>query len=154
MIKNIKIDLETIQSAVTLLGNSHEEVELVYLFGSVARGATHRFSDVDLAFYITPSKYAALKSPLDYRLSILQEFHSKGIKGEVELVLMNGAPILLNLQIIKYGKLIHEKMGCRRDQIEIAIRQRYCDTKYLRRLKESVLKKKIASMKNRLMIHG
>lgn len=154
MVRNIKVDLKTIQSAVTMLGNKHEEVELVYLFGSIARGTIHRFSDVDLAFYITPSRYAALKSPLDYKLAILQEFHSQGIKGEVELVLMNAAPILLNLQIIKYGKLLHEKMGCRRNQIESAIRQRYCDTKSLRRIRESVLKKKITNMKNRMMIDG
>ena len=79
-------------------------VSFVYLFGSFARGEENRFSDIDIAYYIstTTEDKERLESELYHRISS----HLK--TDEITFLSLNEAPVYLSYRIIVEGVLIYE----------------------------------------------
>lgn len=103
-------------------------IRVAYLFGSAATGKTGPLSDIDLAFY------------LDERLSKSQR-HSKLLlfiskitvilgTDRVDVVIMNDAPLLLNFNIIKNGKVIACNSNSKRVVFEARIMCEFLDRNY------------------------
>lgn len=78
-----------------------EEVRLLVLFGSVARGDAGPRSDVDLGVLLDPYS-AALRFKVDAVLG-------RAAGREVDTVLLDDAPPLLRFEIAKEGVLLFER---------------------------------------------
>ncbi len=84
----------------SLFGGDESQLLAVYLYGSAARGALRRDSDVDLAFLgrHSPSATAVL--------SVVAELEEI-LERDVDLVDMRKAPTVLRAQVVAKGRRIH-----------------------------------------------
>ncbi|OGR89599.1 MAG: hypothetical protein A2992_07585 [Elusimicrobia bacterium RIFCSPLOWO2_01_FULL_59_12] len=82
------------------------EVQGVFLFGSQARKRARPTSDIDLAVYLDAS--VPETSYLEKRLQYLADL-SRLIDPEPDVIILNEAPPVLTHQVLRYGKLLHEK---------------------------------------------
>jgi len=109
----------------------HPEVEVAYIFGSVARGRDGALSDIDIAIIID-SKQINEKA---YRYGYRAEIHTDLIKllktNNIDLVILNEANTLLKHQVLHYGKLICSKNEKKRIEFQIDIINKYNDFKQL-----------------------
>ena len=88
-------------AAATVL--PEEEVELAYLFGSRARGDARPDSDVDVAVLLDAGhERLAPATLLERHLHLAARLHDAGA-GEVDLVLLDGAPLPLRGRVAREG---------------------------------------------------
>jgi len=92
--------LETIEKI-----NLKENIKMVILFGSQARGDFKKNSDIDLAF-LMEEEYLKNKNVLDVRSELVSIFSSE-IKKDCDIIFINQAPPLLKYQIVKYGRTMY-----------------------------------------------
>lgn len=78
-----------------------EPVVVAYLFGSQARGTAQTDSDVDIAVLLRPD--APRASYLDAQLRIAQNFSDATHLGNIEVVVLNDAPLPLR------GRVVHDR---------------------------------------------
>lgn len=78
-------------------------IDLLYLFGSTARGDRHAGSDVDIAYHapklLNPREHLKLITALGSLRMIPS--------GEIDLVALNRAPSLLQYQVLTEGKKLY-----------------------------------------------
>lgn len=101
-------------------------IEVAYLFGSVAKGKARSKSDVDVAVLF----YADL--PREERLNrqlALAEKLSSYLGREVDVVDLAAAPLILQHQVLKYGKCVFERDPQTRVAFEVSSRRDYFDMK-------------------------
>ncbi|MCS4541645.1 MAG: nucleotidyltransferase domain-containing protein [Euryarchaeota archaeon] len=117
------------------------EVIAAYLFGSRAEGFERKESDYDIAILLDEK---ALQIDLfGYRLRMMSEL-SDFLKKDVELIILNNAPLFLASQIISKGKILHDKDPDKRAFFEMKLMSRFYDYKkimhqYLENFRERVL---------------
>ena len=75
-----------------------EEVSFAILFGSLSRGEQHKFSDIDVAVYIT--KDVSIRTLLDALLILSRP---------IDLKILNDAPPLFRLRVLKEGEVLFIK---------------------------------------------
>ncbi|MDI6905353.1 MAG: nucleotidyltransferase domain-containing protein [Candidatus Bathyarchaeia archaeon] len=95
-----------------------EPVVVAYLFGSTAKGAAGRLSDVDVAVLLSE----AYDLTLDHRLYLMGEL-AEIIGREADIVILNEAPPLLRYEVIKFGKILY----CRDEYERVAFEERTLD---------------------------
>ena len=117
----------TLEEKIKELLGRERHVELAYLFGSAARGELGELSDVDVAVYLDES--LSSKERFKLQLRLIGELASVLQTNKVDLVVMNDAPLLLNYNIIKHGKLVKSD-GRTKVRVESSILSRYLDMKY------------------------
>jgi len=80
-------------------------VVLAYLFGSHASGRAGPLSDVDVAVLLTgrPSARGCFKRRLDIIGGLMSLFHM----NDVDVVILNQAPLALRYQVVRSGILVH-----------------------------------------------
>ncbi|RLI41053.1 nucleotidyltransferase domain-containing protein [Candidatus Bathyarchaeota archaeon] len=111
------MDDATLKKLQSLL-EKEEAVVVAYLFGSAARGAMGRLSDVDVAVLLSDA-YALT---LDYRLHLMGKL--AGVVGrEADVVILNEAPPLLRYEVIKCGRVLY----CRDELARVAFEERTLD---------------------------
>ena len=117
-----------------------------YIFGSVAKGHTHRRSDVDIAVLVSVE---VIKSdPFRYRLKLMADLKSALGRDDVDLILLNQARPLLAHRVLRDGKLILERSPSARIRFQVHTVNQYLDTQpmrdfYLAHLKRDVEEGKI-----------
>jgi len=116
--------IEHFTEALAAFGAVVPSVQLVVLFGSVARGRPRPESDLDVAVRCDgPANLDALYLLLAPRLAT----------GALDLVDLRRAGSLLAFQVARHGRLLYERdPGAFRSFQSLASR-RYCDTDKLRR---------------------
>src|SRR5947207_1209660 len=77
------------------------EVLEAYLFGSQARGDTHPQSDVDVAVYVDHA--LAGDPPFGYAADITTELMGALERNDVDVVVLNDAPLLLYHRVLRDG---------------------------------------------------
>jgi uncharacterized protein len=103
-----------------------EEVDLLVLFGSGSRGATHERSDLDIALQFPEGK-AVSKLHLIFELETILE------PWTIDLVVLSPqTPPLLLYEIFKNGRLIYEKAGGLFDRGRLRAWHLYVDSAPLR----------------------
>lgn len=117
-----------------------DQVELAYLFGSVAQQRAGKLSDVDLAIFLDESldKYERFK----IKLRLISDLEDILKTDRLDLVIMNDAPISLNFEIIKanYPLFIRDKNL--KVDLEQYIMSRYLDRQYYnKRWADNLIKK-------------
>jgi predicted nucleotidyltransferase len=100
---------------------------LTYLFGSFASGKERKLSDVDIAVLLKEGI-----EPLEKQLNLLAEITFILKTDEVDLVILNRAPIALQYTIISGGKLLVNREDKLRRDYEEKVSQDYLDSEYLR----------------------
>jgi uncharacterized protein len=106
--------------------NSLPEVQFVYLFGGLAKGDTTPLSDLDLAIYLNPGEDTS-----ERKLEILGELIDILQTDEIDLVILNRAPLPLRMQILKYKKVLVDKVPFKRHIYESLTMREYFDFSYI-----------------------
>ncbi len=105
-----------------------DSIQTAYLFGSVAKGRSGPLSDIDIAVLLKES--LTPRERYEKRILLINEISSALRTDDVNLVIMNGSPLLLNYNIIRDGKLLKSENESRRVLYETSIMSRYLDRKF------------------------
>ena len=90
----------TVNLAVRILRETLPKVQLVYLFGSAARGDMHEKSDIDLAF-LCPD---AIDSVIRYSL---QEKIAAEMGRDIDLVDLRAASTVMRVEVLRDAVLLY-----------------------------------------------
>ncbi|MEW6276954.1 MAG: nucleotidyltransferase domain-containing protein [Bacillota bacterium] len=115
------------------------DVAAAYLFGSYACGRATSGSDVDLAvLFNLPERdgFARFERRLELEIA-LEEI----ARRPVQVIDLETAPLLLQRQVRKHGKLILEKDRRRRVNFEVCSRRAYFDLQRVYRLRNAAILK-------------
>jgi hypothetical protein len=124
MIKEKKLPeniLDFLPQVVDFLKN-RQKVVFSYLFGSLARDKVLPLSDIDIAIY--------LKEGVDLdqeKMSILQNLIDLLGTEEIDLVLLNTAPLTLKARIVENKKILVDKEPFLRHSFESLVLREYFD---------------------------
>jgi predicted nucleotidyltransferase len=134
-----------IDSLATGLAKFFEEKPFVlaaYLFGSLIK-REKGFKDIDVAvlLYENYLKESA-QIPLGLKTVLVTELMGRLKENRIDVTLLNQAPPLLAMEVLRHGRLIHCKDDMQRISAENKLRKKYIDTAHLRRIKRLYLKKK------------
>lgn len=111
-----------------------EEVQFAVLFGSLAKGTANRLSDVDIAVMIAP--WFKDTFPYGYQAALIADLMGELKRNDVDVVILNKAPILLRYQILRYGRFIHIRDRQARIQFQVDTINQYEDFKRIYRVHE------------------
>lgn len=110
----LPLALEYLQSDVDIL--------FAYLFGSLAKKKAGLLSDVDMAVYLDEKVSFAEK-----KLEILGNLMNILRTDEIDLVVLNKAPLTLRMKILENKKVIVDKVPFLRHQYESLTMRQYYD---------------------------
>ena len=102
--------------------NKHPKVVFAYLFGGLAQGRVSPLSDVDIAIYTVDGA-----DIVQEKLEILGNLNELLRTDEVDLVVLNTAPLPLAARIIKNKIILADKMPFIRHAFESLIIREYFD---------------------------
>lgn len=124
-------------------------VLFAYLYGSHAKGESHPFSDVDIAFYAESKKpYPDLNLELSLSLKLDEQLNHK---YSTEVRTINNLPLTVVGEILKYGHLIYSCDEAKRVEYETQTRLAYFDfLPVIRHHQNSHRKKLLADANNGL----
>ena len=118
------------QGVIDLLLSELPEIELIYLFGSMATGKTHPQSDLDIAFWNPSSSVEEL------RRFAIQEQLAAFFSIDVDLVDMRIASEVFRYEIVTTGRRIYTKDIERMHFIENSI---WSDYLYLNEVRREIV---------------
>jgi predicted nucleotidyltransferase len=124
MIKSTKLPEDILQlmpKAVEYL-HSCDDVLFAYLFGSLAKGSFIQLSDVDIAVYLSKKKNYSEK-----KLEILGSLNDLLETDEIDLVILNTAPLSLEMKILENKSVLVDKDSFFRHRYESAVIRKYLD---------------------------
>ena len=101
---------------------SEKDILFAYLFGSLVRGRLGPLSDVDVAVYL--SEEASFS---DKKLEILGNLVNILRTDEIDLVVLNKAPLTLRMKILENKKIIVDKAPFLRHGYESLTMRKYFD---------------------------
>jgi len=100
---------------------ARDDIAFAYLFGSRAAGKANRLSDIDIAVYLAsalgPSGHLKLLGDL------IDIFHT----DEIDLVVLNSAPIGLKMRVLKQRRLLADNQPYVRHRFESLTMRSYFD---------------------------
>jgi hypothetical protein len=105
-----------------------KNVRLAYLFGSYGKGTQGLLSDIDVAVLLSNDLTKHERQELE--LELIGEISSTLKTDRLDLVVMNDAPIELNYEIIKHGRILHIRDQGEKVDVESMILSRYLDRRY------------------------
>ena len=101
---------------------SRPDVHFAYLFGSLARGKPLPLSDIDIAVYLSESS-----DVFEKKLEILGKLADLLETDEIDLVILNEAPLALRMKILENKKLIVDNSPFFRHRYESLTMREYFD---------------------------
>lgn len=114
-----------------------EDIIFAYIFGGYGKGKINPLSDFDIALF--------LKENLDFfdkKISLNSLITSILKTDEVDIVILNNAPCLFVMNILKSGKLLFSKDERKRIDFVVKNMKEYFDFQYyLKRFKDSMIKR-------------
>jgi hypothetical protein len=118
-----------------LAGQPH--VRLGYLFGSLAAGTAHALSDVDVAVLfddvVSPAEVGAL------RLRMVSDLIHLLRRDDVDMVVLNRAPLLLRHRVLRQGQLVFAADEADRVHFTSETLERYLDHLYMYRVLDEAM---------------
>jgi len=122
MIRFKKVPEDILQriDLLTDLLKKESNIVFAYLFGSLAKGKKNPLSDVDLGIYVKNIKR------LDY-LSLFNKISQMLNTDEIDLVVLNTAPISLTGRILQTREILIDKAPFLRHQYESRILREFFD---------------------------
>lgn len=126
-----KINLDEIRQSLKEYFQNHPEIEIAYIFGSVAEGKTSVLSDIDIAILLDMREIDEKLYSYGYKTQILTDLMKLLKTNNVDLVILNQAKPLLRHRVLYFGKLIYSKNEKRRIQFQVETIDKYIDFKQL-----------------------
>jgi len=123
--------IEEIKNILREYFQKHSEIEVAYIFGSIAQGRTSALSDIDIAIIINDQQVNVKTYRYGYKAEILADLIKLFKTNNIDLVILNEASILLKHQVLYFGKLIYTKNERRRIAFQIDTINKYNDFKHL-----------------------
>ncbi|MFH1338474.1 MAG: nucleotidyltransferase domain-containing protein [Candidatus Omnitrophota bacterium] len=120
-----------IQSVSEEYFKRHPEIELVYIFGSVAQARINILSDIDIAILLDTKEVDDRLYNYGYKAQILTDLMKLLRTNNVDLVILNEANPLLRHRVLYFGKLIYFKSERKRIQFQVETIDKYVDFKQL-----------------------
>ena len=109
MISIQEISMDEIKNTLNGYLQKHPEIEVAYVFGSLAQGKANALSDIDIAI-ITDSQQINNKTyRYGYKAEILTDLIKLLKTNNIDLVILNEANTLLKHRVLYHGKLIYSK---------------------------------------------
>ncbi len=119
---------EQIISSLREFFNSEHDVELVYLFGSVAEGKATATSDIDVGVYLSESLTKTQR--FQRRVELISRLTTFLKTNEVDLLIINDSSPVLRFEIIRPNVLVLSRDDDLKTDVEQYIMSRYLDRKY------------------------
>ncbi len=85
--------------------STRPQLVLAYVFGSQARGRAHRRSDLDVAILLADEP--ADEECTGQRLEVIGDLMRLLATNDVDVLILNQAPLVMRYQVIRTGKLIY-----------------------------------------------
>jgi len=111
----------------------NKTVIFAYLFGSIAKNKQGPLSDVDIAVYLTDGDLA------NKMLSIVDELSKILRTDEIDLVLLNTAPVTLRMNILRGRRILTDSIPFFRHAFESSTIRSYFD---FEKIERSILKRR------------
>lgn len=116
------------------------DVDLIIIFGSVAKGTANSYSDIDIAV-LTKNLNSDTITRTRYGLI---DFFEALFKQGCDVIILNEAPPELKYQVVKYGKVLFEKDKAFNSFFSKTLSEyfdfKYFIDKYYTKVKESFLR--------------
>lgn len=110
----------------------------IYLFGSFAKNAARRQSDIDLAFIFNEKYYREDPFRSLQKAELLGVEIGQKIKKPVDVVVLNGASLSFTSQTIRNGLCLYESRTVDRILYEVAVQNKYEDfMPFIKELRDS-----------------
>ena len=117
-----------------------DQIELAYLFGSVAQQRAGKLSDVDLAIFL--DKSLDKKERFNLKLGFISDLEDILKTNRLDLVIMNDTPHSLNFEIIKDNYPLFIRNKSFKVDFEHCVMSRYLDRQYYdKRWADNLIKK-------------
>jgi len=101
---------------------SRKDVLFAYLFGGLARGKPSPLSDVDIAVYLSEDG-----DVIEKKMEILGKLMDLLETDEIDLVILNSAPLALRMKILESKKVIVDNAPFLRHHYEYLTMREYFD---------------------------
>ncbi len=124
MIKHTKIpgNINSLLSGAENYLKSRSDVHFAYLFGSLAKKKPTPLSDVDIAICLSEDSNTSNK-----KVEILGELVDILKTDEIDLVILNSAPLTLKMKILANRKVIADNAPFKRHRYESMTLRQYFD---------------------------
>jgi len=123
--------LPHLEAELYRLPDAFPDIQVVYLFGSQARGTADSASDVDVAVFVTAE---GLADPLlDLRIA---SYLQARCRREVDVVIINRANPVLQHEVLRTGRRIRERDPAFRASHELMVFKRYLDHRHYQRKRQ------------------
>ena len=111
----------------------HPEIEVAYIFGSVAQGTISSLSDIDIAVLIDNRQIDENSYRYGYKAEILSDFIKLFKTNAIDLVILNEANTLLRHRVLYSGKILYFKNEKKRIEFQTSTISKYNDYKQFMR---------------------
>lgn len=118
-----KINIDEHLPAIREYLRGCEDIAASYLFGSYGTEYQLPVSDVDIAVLFIPDSYS-----LDRILEVSERLSHIAGEDDINVVVLNKAPVTLQYEVLATGRLLHKKGYCLEDFTEYVLK-RYADYK-------------------------
>lgn len=116
------------------------DVVLAYLFGSTAKRENDPLSDLDVAVLLSETMEG--RQVLERKLRLIQQVGALSPR-EVDLILLNETSPLLAYEVVRHGRLLHERTRHERNAFEVQTRKVFFDVKPMLHFHSRALLKRI-----------
>ncbi len=130
-------NIDKIKEILKQYFKKHPEIEVAYIFGSVAQGKENPLSDIDIAIIINPQQINEKMYRYGYKAEVLSDLIKLLKTNNVDLVILNEADILLRHRVLYFGKLIYSKNEKKRIEFQVDTVNKYNDFKQLIKLRST-----------------
>jgi predicted nucleotidyltransferase len=119
MVNNIKKinmqRIDTILTNIALIASQIDDIEVMWLYGSQAKGTAHSESDIDLAIAFKNFNLSELDRKLrPQELSLICSQQLNLPDGKLSIIDINNVPVYLAFNVIEYGKVVCSKNSPRK----------------------------------------
>ena len=111
------IDFNALKTQIIDLAQANDAIELLWLYGSQAKGKAHKNSDIDLAVAFKVWEKDPLERRLRPELLALEWLHQLNLsEGQLSVLDINQAPIPIAMSVLQSGELLLSKNRSRQFQ--------------------------------------
>ncbi|TYK65336.1 type VII toxin-antitoxin system MntA family adenylyltransferase antitoxin [Colwellia echini] len=103
-------NINDILDSIVKHAKSNKDIEVIWLYGSQAKGTAHEHSDIDIGIAFNNFKLSDLDRKLrPHELSLIWSEQLNLPEGKLSIVDINTIPVYLAFNVVEYGSVIYSK---------------------------------------------
>jgi len=104
------MNFKKLKPQILKLAQEHDDIEVLWLYGSYAKGCAHEHSDVDLAVVFKTWVDDVIERRIRPELLAIEWQQELNLQeGDLSILDMNNAPIPIAMSVLKSGQLLLSK---------------------------------------------